>query len=102
MMKTEIEQIGWNVAAGVGGGAIRHIKTFISNPKNKFPTLLTGSIVGCLCAVFITPLVAKQFGFHEDPEKTTGFAFLLGVLGLEGVELCINKLRKMIGVEDKR
>ena len=100
-MKSDMEQVVWNVAAGAGGGALRHIAKFVLNPRSKWPSLVTGSIIGCICAVFITPWASKMFGLSSDPDKVTGLAFLFGVLGLESVELMIRKLRKMFGLEDE-
>ena len=45
-MKTEIEQVAWNVAAGISGGAARHIRPALLDPKKKWPSLVTGSIIG--------------------------------------------------------
>lgn len=100
-MKTEIEQVAWNVAAGISGGAARHIRPALLDPKKKWPSLVTGSIIGCICAVFITPLVSKILGMSSDPDKVTGLAFLLGVLGMEGVDWMIRRLRKMLGIEEE-
>jgi hypothetical protein len=100
-MRSDIEQTLWNLAAGAAGGAVRHLMRFVADPGRRWPALLAGSITGVFCAVFLTPMIASQFEVFGDPTKATGLAFLLGVLGMEGVELMIDRLRKVLGADAK-
>ena len=40
---------------------------------------------GTASAIYLTPLVAKQIGWHE-PHQMIGLSFLLGTLGLRTVQ----------------
>jgi hypothetical protein len=100
-MKPEVEQVAWNVAAGAGGGMVRHLARFLANPKQRWAGFLAGTITGTICAVFMTPIAAHSLGWATEPEKTTGLAFFLGCLGMEGVELMLRKVRKTLGSEER-
>jgi hypothetical protein len=43
-------------------------------------------------AYFITPLILEFLGKEVSIQAQSGIAFLLGVLGLRGVEMIVNKL----------
>lgn len=85
-----MDQTTANLVAGFLGGILKYLRRFISDPRNRWAAMLTGAITGACSAVYLTPLIVPaSFG----SEKATGFAFLLGVLGMEGVEMIINKFR---------
>lgn len=85
-----MEQTTANLLAGFLGGILKYLRRFLSDPRNRWAAMLTGAITGACSAVYLTPLIVPaSFG----SEKATGFAFLLGVLGMEGVEMIINKFR---------
>lgn len=94
-------QVAMNVAAGAAGGAVRHILKFLAEPKRRWPAFIAGTITGMFCSTFLTPLTAHAMGWSDEPGKTTGLAFLLGVMGMEAVELMLMRVRKSLGTEDK-
>jgi hypothetical protein len=95
-------QVAMNVAAGAAGGAVRHLVRFLADPKRRWPALAAGTVTGTFCSTFLTPLAAHAIGWSEEPAKITGLAFLLGVMGMEAVELMLMRVRKTLGTEDKR
>ncbi len=99
-MTPQESQVAMNVAAGAAGGAVRHIVRFLADPKRRWPALVAGTVTGTFCATFLTPLTAHAIGWSNEPEKTTGLAFLLGVMGMEAVELLLMRVRKSLGTED--
>jgi len=101
-MTPQESQVAWNVAAGAAGGAVRHIVRFLADPKRRWPALVAGTVTGTFCATFLTPLTAHAIGWSDEPAKTTGLAFLLGVMGMEAVELLLMRVRKSLGTEDGR
>ena len=55
---------------------------------------LAGVIVGTISAVYLTPLIAKQFQW-TTPEQVVGVAFAVGTLGLRSVQL-VNAMAEKI------
>lgn len=47
---------------------------------------------GTSSAYFLTPVVFEVTGISASPNVQSGMAFLLGVLGMRGVEMLINKI----------
>jgi hypothetical protein len=55
---------------------------------------LAGVIIGTVSAVYLTPLIAKQFHWNT-PEQVVGVAFAIGTLGLRSVQL-VNAMAEKI------
>lgn len=98
-MRSEFEQTIWNVTAGAAGGAIRHLLRFLLDPGKRWPALVAGTITGVCVSVFVTPMIASQIDYFGTPEKATGLAFGLGLLGMEAVELIVARVRKQLSVD---
>ena len=56
-----------------------------SKIKNVFQGFMSVA-VGTFSAVYLTPLIAKQMGWHT-PEQVVGIAFAIGTLGLRSVQI---------------
>jgi hypothetical protein len=67
--------------------------------QRPFRGLITNAssvLAGTASATYLTPILGKALG-QTDPNYLLGFSFLLGVLGLRGVELVAD----WIGVDGK-
>ena len=73
--------------AGFVGSLIAVGKQAVVNVKSTIVAIAAG--VGC--ANYLTPLIISMFKL-EDPRWQTGLAFILGNLGLKGVEIISTKL----------
>ena len=73
--------------AGLVGSLIAVGKQAAVNVKSTLVAVAAG--VGC--ANYLTPLIISAFKL-EDPKWQTGLAFVLGNLGLKGVELISARL----------
>lgn len=73
--------------AGLIGSLIAVGKQAAINVKSTLVAVAAG--VGC--ANYLTPLIITAFKL-EDPKWQTGLAFILGNLGLKGVEMISAKL----------
>lgn len=73
--------------AGLVGSLIAVGKQAVVNVKSTIVAVAAG--VGC--ANYLTPLIISMFKL-EDPKWQTGLAFILGNLGLKGVEIISTKL----------
>jgi len=90
-MKEFLESIGVNVGialAGMFGSLIMLGKNSSSNLR----TTLFAIITGVSSANYITPIVSNMINISEQYEM--GVAFILGFLGLKGVEKISEKLLK--------
>ena len=90
-MKKFLESIGVNVGialAGMFGSLIMLGKNSSSNLR----TTLFAIITGVSSANYITPIVSNMINISEQYEM--GVAFILGFLGLKGVEKISEKLLK--------
>jgi len=90
-MKEYLESIGVNVGialAGMFGSLIMLGKNSSSNLR----TTLFAIITGVSSANYITPIVSNMINISEQYEM--GVAFILGFLGLKGVEKISEKLLK--------
>ena len=62
--------------------------------KNSRATLRENLVAigsGLSSAYFLTPLIFEIIGTQPSQQAQSGVAFLLGILGLRGVEIIINK-----------
>jgi hypothetical protein len=90
-MKEFLESIGVNVGialAGMFGSLIMLGKNSSSNLR----TTLFAIITGVSSANYITPIVSNMINISEQYQM--GVAFILGFLGLKGVEKISEKLLK--------
>lgn len=72
-----------HVFAGLSGALVR---TFIMGKRWTWETLM-GSLVGALCAIYLTPITGKWLGLNlEDLSINNALAFALGMLGLSLAE----------------
>lgn len=88
-MKELLAEIGINVGisvAGLFGSLLMLGKKAAINLKVTFFSLITG----VASANYITPIVIDLTGFDRQYELSIGF--ILGFLGLKGVELFSNRL----------
>ncbi|MBM7323870.1 hypothetical protein [Brucella anthropi] len=72
-----------HVFAGLSGALVR---TFIMGKRWTWETLM-GSLVGALCAIYLTPLIGTWLGLNLlDLSVNNALAFALGMLGLSLAE----------------
>lgn len=72
-----------HVVAGIAGAFVR---TVIQGKRLSWE-LVSACLVGALCAMYLTPLVAKWFGINAlDVSTINGLAFAIGMLGLSLAE----------------
>ena len=92
-MREFLEEIGVNIAfvlAGLAGSLVT-----VSNDATKnLKSSITGIIAGTFSANYLTQVVVEVTGLNGKTEY--GLAFILGYIGLKGVE----KLSKKIFNED--
>lgn len=69
-------------AIGAVAGTDWWDKTKVKNVWQGFMSVA----VGTFSAVYLTPLIAKQMGWHT-PEQVVGIAFAIGTLGLRSVQI---------------
>lgn len=83
-----------NVIMAIFGALVKYLRK-----RNKdFVGGLVAVACGAACSVSLTPLVGKMVGWTH-PEGMLGLSFLLGVGGLEIVDLLLAKIRKALSVE---
>lgn len=91
MLREILQEIGINIGISVAGlfGSLLLIgKTATTNLRATFFAIVSG----VASANYITPVVVDMGGIQEDYEMS--IAFILGFLGLKGVELVTNKFVK--------
>ncbi|MBN7809086.1 hypothetical protein JZX86_27590 [Agrobacterium rosae] len=72
-----------HLVAGIAGAFVR---TVIQGKRLSWE-LVSACLVGALCAMYLTPLVAKWFGIGLlDVSTINGLAFAIGMLGLSLAE----------------
>ena len=69
--------------AGFVGAVIMVLR---SPAERSIGTSIASVIAGTASATYLTPLLGKMLN-QTDPNYLLGFAFLLGVLGLRGIEM---------------
>jgi len=91
-MKTFFEEIGINIGlsiAGLFGSLLLLGKQAVSNMRSTLVSLITG----VASANYLTPIVTDTMKLSEDSYKF-GIAFILGFLGLKGIEKITNIIFK--------
>jgi hypothetical protein len=81
------------VTAGFVGAVIMVLR---QRPLKGLITNISSVLAGTASATYLTPILGKALG-QTDPNYLLGFSFLLGVLGLRGVEIVAD----WIGVDGK-
>lgn len=81
------------VLAGFIGAVIMVLR---QRPLKGIVTNISSVLAGTASATYLTPILGKALG-QTDPNYLLGFSFLLGVLGLRGVEI----IADWIGVDGK-
>ena len=88
-MRELLNEIGLNIGLIVSGffGSLLTLK---ENKKRTFGTTMISIATGVGSANYLTPIIVDTLNIHADNFKF-GIAFLLGYLGLSGIEYAINK-----------
>lgn len=69
--------------AGLAGSLVR---AFVQGKRNVWE-ILTGSMVGSFCAMYLTPLIGRWLSLDmSDLSTNNGVAFVIGILGLSLAE----------------
>lgn len=92
-IKRILEDLGFHIAfalAGVFGSYV----SMSQKGELKFWQRFSVMIAGAATANYLTPLICDYFNIGEQTRY--GFAFLLGFIGVEGVQIIILRLKKMI------
>lgn len=97
-IKQFFKGIGINIIYLIAGVLGSYVS--VSNSKEltkleKIATVFSGGII----ATYITPLVSNWMSMNADSEY--GLAFVLGYMGLKGVEITIKKLKSKFIKDDK-
>jgi len=72
-----------HLTAGLAGSFVRSV---ITTGKNRWE-ILTGSLVGTLSAVYLTPIVVSWFSLDASAlSSTNGIAFGIGMIGMSLAE----------------
>lgn len=72
-----------HLTAGLSGSLVRSLLT---KGKSRWE-VLTGSLVGTLCAVYMTPIVIQWFSFDiTQISSINGIAFGIGMIGMSLAE----------------
>lgn len=92
MMNDILKEIGINVGLIVAGffGSLLMVN---KNSTENLKTTLTSIVAGVSSANYLTPIVIDMFNVQKQT-YTLSIAFILGFLGLKGVELIVNKFVK--------
>lgn len=88
MIKEYLIQIGVDVSVAVSGFAGSVIMLSKTSSKN-IKTTFFGILSGTLAANYITPVVVELVGLND--KSKFGVAFMLGYIGLKGIEAIFNK-----------
>jgi hypothetical protein len=91
-MKDHLRDIGINIGLLVAGFAGSLVNVKKDGHKN-WATTLTSLLAGTLSANYLTPVVVKFFNM-QDSNTQYAAAFIMGFLGLHGVEFVIDRFKK--------
>lgn len=83
------DELGINIGQAIAGFVGSLIMVSKDSSKNLGASFAS-VIAGTSSATYLTPIVADMLNV-KDAKYMLGFAFLLGVLGLKGVELILEK-----------
>ena len=85
-----------NIVMALFGALVKYLRK-----RNK--TVIGGCVAvacGAACSISLTPLIGKMIGWTH-PEGMLGLSFLLGVGGLELVDLFLARIRESVGVKEE-
>ena len=88
-MKDALKELGINVGLTVAGFAGSLI-TVRGDGHKDWPSTITSLLAGTLSANYLTPIVVDLVKL-ESPNTQYACAFILGFLGLHGVEFVMSK-----------
>lgn len=91
-MKDTLRDLGINIGLLVAGFAGSLLTVKRDGHKDWFTTV-TSLLAGTLSANYLTPLVVDFFSMKNSNTQYAA-AFIMGFLGLHGVEFVIDKFRK--------
>jgi hypothetical protein len=91
-VKDQLRDLGINIGLLVAGFAGSLVTVKKDGHKDWFTTA-TSLAVGTLSANYLTPLLVDAFKIQNSNTQYAA-AFILGFLGLHGVEFVIDKFRK--------
>lgn len=91
-MKDQLRDLGINIGLLVAGFA-GSLATVKKDGHKDWWTTATSLAVGTLSANYLTPLLVDFFAIKNSNTQYAA-AFILGFLGLHGVEFVIDKFRK--------
>lgn len=91
-MKDTLRELGINIGLLVAGFAGSLLTVKRDGHKDWFTTV-TSLLAGTLSANYLTPIVVDAFKM-QNTNTQYATAFILGFLGLHGVEFVIDKFRK--------
>lgn len=91
-MKDALRELGINIGLLVAGFAGSLLTVKRDGHKDWFTTV-TSLLAGTLSANYLTPIAIDTFGM-KNSNTQYATAFLLGFLGLHGVEFVIDRFRK--------
>ena len=83
------EELGINIGQAIAGFVGSLIMASKDSNKN-LGAALSSVVAGTASATYLTPIVGDLLHVKE-PKYMLGFAYLLGVLGLKGVELILDR-----------
>lgn len=91
-MKDTLRELGINIGLLVAGFAGSLLTVKRDGHKDWFTTV-TSLLAGTLSANYLTPIVVDAFKMQNTNTQYAA-AFIMGFLGLHGVEFVIDKFRK--------
>ena len=91
-MKDTLRDLGINIGLLVAGFAGSLLTVKRDGHKDWFTTV-TSLLAGTLSANYLTPIVVDAFKMQNTNTQYAA-AFIMGFLGLHGVEFVIDKFRK--------
>ena len=91
-MKETLRELGINIGLLVAGFAGSLLTVKRDSHKDWFTTV-TSLLAGTLSANYLTPLVVDAFKMQNSNTQYAA-AFIMGFLGLHGVEYVIDRFRK--------
>lgn len=91
-MKDQLRELGINIGLLVAGFAGSLVTVKKDGHKDWFTTL-TSLLAGTLSANYLTPVVVDFFSMKNSNTQYAA-AFMLGFLGLHGVEFVIERFRR--------
>ena len=91
-MKDQLRELGINIGLLVAGFAGSLLTVKRDGHKDWFTTA-TSLLAGTLSANYLTPIIVDAFNMQNSNTQYAA-AFIMGFLGLHGVEFVIDRFRK--------